>query len=68
MLDPGELILNRAQQKNISAQLTAEKSSQRVLHISISGNSFYGDDASFIDKIGDAIIEKITQNLSLQSF
>ena len=51
MLDPGELVLNRAQQANLAGQLIPSGGETRVFNINVGGNNFYGDDASFAEKI-----------------
>jgi len=69
MLDPGELILNRAQQSNIAGQLTGgETISQTPIVIQISGNSFYGSDDDFAEKIGDTILEKFKVHMPIPSY
>ena len=51
MLDPGELILNRAQQKNLAAQMTSGQAvSAPTINITFTGNSFMGE-SDFIDKV-----------------
>jgi hypothetical protein len=69
MLDPGELILNRAQQSNVAQALTSESStSGPSITIQVSGNSFYGSDSDFAEKIGDAIFQKFNQHIAINAF
>lgn len=67
-VDPWELILNRAQQVNLAGQLSGETKKTTILQLNISGNSFYWDDNSFIEKIGNTLVEKFQSHYSLQSF
>jgi TP901 family phage tail tape measure protein len=68
MLDPGELILNRAQQVNLAGQLSWNNTNQKIIQVNINWNSFYWDDESFVDKIWNAIVEKFQTHYSLNSF
>lgn len=69
LLDPGELILNRAQQKNLASQMLNEwTGGMTTIQVNVSGNSFFGDDDEFADKIGDTLTERLRQSLSIQSF
>lgn len=68
MLDPGELILNRAQQRNVAAQLNTPGGQAIVVNLNIGNNNFYGDDETFIDKIGNTIVDKVKQNLAINGF
>lgn len=68
MLDPGELVLNRAQQANLAGQLMGTSTNTKIIKVEVAGNHFYGDDESFSDKIGETIIDKIKQNIPLQAF
>lgn len=68
MLDPGELILNRAQQANIAGQLSWESKQQTIIQVNINWNSFYWDDESFVEKIGNTLVEKFQTHYSLQAF
>lgn len=52
MLTPGELILNKAQQKNLAGGMGG-------VTINLQGANFYGDDKSFAKKIGDEIANKL---------
>jgi len=69
MLDPGELILNRAQQKNIAAQLNMQGQAGAVptVNITITGNAFYGED-DFAEKISDKIIKTFQTHTAFASF
>lgn len=68
MLDPGELILNRAQQKNLSLQMSQPGGQAIVINLTIWNNNFYGDDEGFIEKIWNTIVEKVNQNLAINAF
>lgn len=68
MLDPGELILNRAQQKNLAGQMTSGQAvNAPTININFSWNAFYGED-DFIDKIGDKIVKTLQTHISFASF
>lgn len=69
MLDPGELILNRAQQSNLADQMYAsEGKSTQTLVVQVTGNSFYGSDSDFADKVGDAIFSRFNMHQALPGF
>lgn len=70
MLDPGELILNRAQQGNLAEQMKASwnQSSAPTMIVQVTGNSFYGSDSDFAEKVGDAIFEKFNVHQALPWF
>lgn len=70
MLDPGELILNRAQQWNLADQMRASEQSSGTptLVVQVTGNSFYGSDSDFAEKVGDAIFEKFNVHQALPWF
>ncbi len=68
MLDPGELILNRAQQANLAGQLTGQNTKQTIVQLILSNNNFYWDDESFVEKIGNTLVEKFQTHYSLQAF
>lgn len=71
MLDPGELILNRSQQGNLAAQIQASDSrsgGSTPIVISVSGNSFFGSDSEFAEKVGDAIFSKFNTHTALPGF
>lgn len=66
MLTAGEVVLNAAQQQNLARQLNW--SNQPSINVTISGNSFFGDDERFVEKIGDKIIENFKMHYAFQSF
>lgn len=68
LVDPGELILNRAQQSNIAQQLTAEQGVGNSITIQVSGNSFYGTAEDLAEKIGDTIFSKFNQHIAINAF
>jgi TP901 family phage tail tape measure protein len=68
MLDPGELILNRAQQKNLASQMTSGQAvNAPTININFSWNAFYGED-DFMEKIGDKIVKTLQTHISFASF
>lgn len=70
-LDPGELILNRSQQGNLAEQIIASDSrggGSTPIVISVTGNSFFGSDQDFAEKVGDAIFSKFNTHTALPGF
>ena len=67
MLDPGELVLNRAQQRNLAGQLTAEKSGGQVVNITITGNTIYGED-DIEEKISTKILRSLQSSTAIASY
>jgi TP901 family phage tail tape measure protein len=62
----GEVVLNRAQQGRLASQLAG--GGGMTLYVTVSGNNFYGDDASFAQKIGNTIIEDLKRHIDFPSF
>lgn len=68
MLDPGELILNRAQQKNLATQMTSGQAvNAPTINVNFSWNAFYGED-DFIEKVWDKLIKTLQTHISFASF
>ncbi len=68
MLDPGELILNRAQQKNLATQMSsAPATSAPVVNITFTWNSFFGE-SDFIEKVWDKIVKTLQTHTAFASF
>lgn len=67
MLSPGELVLNRAQQYNLSRQLDGN-SGGRTLVLNITGNNFSGTSEEAAEEIGDLIIKRFYRNYATESF
>lgn len=69
-LDPGELILNRAQQSNIANQLESGGAGgggvQLTIHVT--GNTFQGLDDRFAEEVGDMIFARAQKHFALPSF
>lgn len=63
MLTAGEIVLNSAQQKNVASAISSAPSGGG-LTVVVSGNSFYGDDESFAERIGESIIKNVIPHLT----
>lgn len=59
----GEVILNAAQQNNVAAAIDSAPRGGGVTVI-VSGNSFYGDDRQFSEKIGETIVKSLLPHLT----
>ena len=69
MVSDGELILNKAQQGNLASFIRWNGGgSWTTIEVVVSWNNFYGDDASFAEKIGDSIVKQFRRNYSFESF
>lgn len=66
-LSAGEVVLNAAQQQNVASSIGSGKGATEI-NINLSGNSFYGDDPRFIQKIGDQIVSMLLPHIPIQSF
>jgi hypothetical protein len=55
MLTPGELILNKAQQKNLAGGMG--------ITINLQGANFYGDDKKFAEKIGNTLTKSLKSHV-----
>lgn len=67
MLTAGEVVLNAAQQRMLAGNLQGAGSGSTIV-VNVSGNSFYGDDEEFAQKIGDTIMQDFKNHYSFQSF
>ena len=45
-----------------------EKETAKTINININGNTFYGDDDEFAEKIGNKIINELSLHTGFQSF
>lgn len=69
MLSPGELVLNRAQQTNVAAQLQNGENGRSVkIEINMGGANFYGDGEEFAKKIGNTIVDNLRLQYNIESF
>lgn len=70
MLDPGELILNRAQQGNLADQMRASgaQSAAPTVVVSVTGNSFFGSDSDFADSVADEIFKRFNTHTAIPGF
>lgn len=67
MLSNGEVVLNQAQQGNLASFIRGNQGGASI-EVVVSGNSFYGDDASFAEKIGDTIVAQFRKHYSFETF
>ncbi len=70
-LDPGELILNRAQQSNVAAQLEGKGGGGgegMTVIIKLENNTFHGADPEYAQQISDMIFSNFNTHQSLPSF
>jgi len=66
MLSAGEVVLNAAQQGNLAGNLS--RGNAPTIIVEINGNSFYGDDETFAQKIGRSVIDELKLHTGLNSF
>lgn len=70
-VDPGELILNRAQQSNIANQLTRGSSNDgggMTVVIKLENNTFHGADPQYAQQIADMIFQNFNTHQAIPSF